>query len=162
MPGLKTPRPETNGDAAQDRDWAGGGHSVPSRIIPSSLSKRAARRLIQRALVLVGRDRRLRQHIRETRLVTTWTVEDWGLTWTVELDRGKVCYDRRSAGRPDCTFAWRTAEDFFRQIDRESFPDESFGAPELRRLAEPFCRCFCRMMQRVLSFPFDDEGDRLA
>src|SRR5438128_9637996 len=55
----------------------------PNRYL--QLSKRAARRLIQRALVLTGRDRHVREHIREARLTMLWVLEDWGFAWTVHL-----------------------------------------------------------------------------
>ena len=76
-------------------------------------SKRAARRILQRAFVLTGRDRPLRQHIREAHLTTLWIVEDWDLVWTVTIDRGKVEFERRPAKHPDLTLSWPTAREFF-------------------------------------------------
>jgi len=76
-------------------------------------SKRAARRIIQRAFVLTGRDRRLRQHIREARLTTLWILEDWDLVWTVMIDRGKIEFERRPAKHPDMTLSWPTAGELF-------------------------------------------------
>lgn len=84
--------------------------STESSLPPS---KRAARRVIQRAFVLAGRDRQLRQHLREVRLTTLWILEDWDLVWTVIIDRGKMEFERRPAKHPDLTLTWRTAHEFF-------------------------------------------------
>jgi hypothetical protein len=84
--------------------------STESSLPPS---KRAARRILQRAFVLTGRDRPLRQHIREARFTTLWTLEDWDLAWTVIVDRGKIEFERRPAKHPDLTFSWPTADEFF-------------------------------------------------
>ena len=64
------------------------------------LSRRAARRLIQRATVLAGRDRNVRQHIREARVTMHWVLEDWGFGGTVILDRGRINFDRRPVRHP--------------------------------------------------------------
>ena len=84
--------------------------STESSLPPS---KRAARRIIQRAFVLAGRDRPLRQHIREARFTTLWVLEDWDLAWTVIVDRGKLEFERRLAKHPDLTLSWPAADDFF-------------------------------------------------
>jgi len=76
-------------------------------------SKRAARRILQRAFVLTGRDRPLRQHIREARFTILWVLEDWDLVWTVIIDRGKIEFARRPAKHPELTLSWRTASEFF-------------------------------------------------
>ena len=76
-------------------------------------SKRAARRILQRAFVLTGRDKQLRQHIREARLTTLWILEDWDLVWTVIIDRGKIEFERRPAKHPHLTLSWKTANEFF-------------------------------------------------
>ena len=55
-----------------------------------SISKRAARRVIQRAIVLTGRDRSVRQNIREVRIATLWVLENWNHERTVNLERGMV------------------------------------------------------------------------
>jgi hypothetical protein len=80
-------------------------------ILPPS--KRAARRILQRAFVLTGRDRPLRQHIRESRFTTLWVLEDWDLAWTVIVDRGKIEFERRPAKHPDLTLSWPAADEFF-------------------------------------------------
>ncbi len=134
---------------------------------PSSLplSKRAARRLIQRAFVLVGRDRHIRQNLREARLNTLWVIEDWRLSWTLELDRGKFQFERRPAKRPDLTLNWPTAEAFFRQIASGSLAGETCeiaGDLASRRIIEPVCRAFCRTLGDVMRNPFDDAGTRLT
>lgn len=128
-------------------------------------SKRAARRMIQRAWVLVGRDRNARQHVREARIVTLWVLEDWRFAWTVELDRGKIRYERRPARHPDLTLSWRTAEDFFRQIEGSTPAEIGFqmeGPVELQRLSAPLRHAFCNALQKVLRYPFDEQGNRLA
>jgi len=85
-------------------------------------SKRAARRIIQRAFVLTGRDRQLRQHIREIRLTTLWILEDWDLVWTVNIDRGRIEFERRPAKHPDLTLSWQTAEEFFSRAGQSFRP----------------------------------------
>jgi len=76
-------------------------------------SKRAARRILQRAFVLTGRDKPLRQHIREARFTILWILEDWDLVWTIIIDRGRIEFARRPAKHPDLTLSWRTASEFF-------------------------------------------------
>ncbi len=134
---------------------------------PSSLplSKRAALRLIQRAFVLVGRDRHIRQNLREARLTTLWVIEDWRLSWTLELDRGKFQFERRPAKRPDVMLTWATAEAFFRQIASGSPGGETCeitGDLAGRRIIEPVCRAFSRTLGDVMRNPFDDAGVRLS
>jgi len=141
--------------------------SFPAEEVPASqaLSKRAARRLIQRAFVLVGRDRNVRQHLREASVVTLWTLEDWKLAWTVELERGKVHFERRPAKHPDLTLTWRTAEEFFNQIENGVPPDDGLGIAgnlHLRRFSQPVYQAFCKALRKVLRYPFDDEGNRLT
>lgn len=129
------------------------------------LSKRAARRLIQRAFVLVGRDRQVRQHFREARLTTRWVLEDWGFEWTVILDRGQVQFDRRAARRPDVTLAWPEAAGFFQWIGGGAEAAEGStveGKPEFCRTAEVVRRAFRAKLGEVVRFPFDDDGVRLA
>ena len=138
---------------------------------PASLSKRAARRLIQRAWVLTGRDRRLRQHIRELNLTTLWVIEDWGLAWTVFLERGRIEFDRRPAKKPHTTFAWQGAREFFACIE-DSVPLEKAlaetesagleGSVPVERALEPVCRVFATMLREVLRNPFDENGDPLV
>jgi hypothetical protein len=142
-------------------------HDGESEILPASLplSKRAARRLIQRTFVLVGRDRHIRQHVREASLRTLWVIEDWKFAWSIELDRGKVRFERRPPKRPDLTLTWPTAEQFFREIERGSTAEERCeitGKLEWRKFLEPVCRAFSRIMAGVMKYPFDDEGTRLA
>ncbi len=129
------------------------------------LSKRAARRLIQRAFVLVGRDGNVRQHLRQASAVTLWVLEDWKLAWTVELNRGRIQFERRPARHPDLTLTWRTAEEFFHQIEAGVFPEDGFeiaGNLESRRFSQPVYQAFCKVLLKVLRYPFDDAGNRLA
>ena len=129
-----------------------------------SISKRAARRLIQQAFVLTGRDRTVRQHIREARVATLWMFEDWNFEWTVMIDRGKLRFDRRPARAPDMTLTWPTAADFFATIEEGRSPDGSLameGNLEFRSYVEPVYRSFCRSLQHVIQYPVDDAGDPL-
>src|SRR5574340_1551292 len=87
--------------------------NVPDR---PPISKRAARRLIQQAFVLTGRDRSVRQHIREARLETLWVLEDWNFEWTIVLDRGRLRFKRRASRTPDMTLSWPEAAKFFASI----------------------------------------------
>jgi len=130
----------------------------------SQLSKRAARRLIQRALVLTGRDRHVREHIREARLTMLWVLEDWGFAWTVHLDRGKIEFDRRPAKKPDVTLTWRTAPEFF-ETEKENWRAESFeysGPQELMRTLERLYHSFSVSLGGVLRNPVDENGDPLV
>src|SRR5580704_7076422 len=92
--------------------------TLPRQDPATSLSKRAARRIIQRAFVLMGRDKVLRHQIRESEITTLWAVEDWEMEWTVFLHRGRFEIERRPAKKPDVTLTWPTAEEFFGQVDR--------------------------------------------
>lgn len=156
-------RPADSSAGASDGAAASG--DPRSRSGGARLSKRAARRLIQRAFVLVGRDRHIRQNLREARLTTLWAIEDWKLTWTLELDRGKLHFERRPAKCPDLTLTWLTAEGFFRQVESSSLAGETLaigGGLENRRVIEPVCRTFCKILSEVMRNPFDDAGTRLA
>jgi hypothetical protein len=130
----------------------------------SQLSKRAARRLIQRALVLAGRERTLRQHIREAELVTLWVLEDWELEWTLTLDHGKLDFERRASKHPDATFAWSATADFFRQVERGNLePTVTYAGPAVpHRALEPLFHAFCAALRAVLQNPVDGNGDPLV
>jgi hypothetical protein len=146
-------------------------HSQPPESTPPSqgpvtaLSKRAARRIIQRAFVLMGRDKALRQQIRESALTTLWIVEDWELAWTVHLHHGRFGVERRPAKHPDVTLTWATAEEFFQQAERA---DGTTGqvqivpAPERRRFFQTLLRGFFTCLRRVLLNPIDDVGESLV
>jgi hypothetical protein len=128
------------------------------------ISKRAARRLLQRAFVLAGRDRTVRQHIREARVTTLWALEDWRFEWTVAFERGKVQFDRRAARAPDLTLTWPNAEEFFKSLWEGKNPDTDMllaGDLNLRRYLDPVYSAFCRELQEVLHDPFDEAGNRL-
>jgi hypothetical protein len=134
-------------------------------VQPSALSKRAARRLIQRALVLAGRDAHLHAAIRKAQVTMLWALEDWELEWSVVLRHGRVVYDRRPARQPDLTLAWPAALEFFAEA-QEGFREERH--PILRENAEwakvmvPLARTFFRQLRHVLQFPVDEAGTRLA
>lgn len=129
----------------------------------TSLSKRAARRIIQRTFVRMGKDKVLRRLIRESQLTTLWIVEDWELDWTVNLHRGKFELERRPARRPDVTLSWPTAEEFFRQADGVSNPDSQVQLlpGQHRRLFETLLRSFFTMLRQVLADPVDALGESL-
>lgn len=147
-------------ESPPDAEITPAGEALP----PPEISKRAARRVLQRAFVLVGRDRTVRQHIREARVITLWALEDWGFEWTVTIDRGKVQFDRRPARAPDLTFTWPNAEGFFKSLWEGKSPDASLhlaGDLSLRRFGDPVYTAFCRLAEQVLHAPFDEAGNRL-
>ncbi len=128
------------------------------------LSKRAVRRLIQRAFVLVGRERAIRQQLRDVNLTTLWTLNDWGLEWTATVERGKLQFHRGKAARPQVTYTWRSAEEFLRQIRTGAPVPEALtasGCPEVRKLFQPVFEAFCRRLSGVLQNPIDDDGESL-
>src|SRR5271165_921091 len=138
--------------------------TLPLQDPATSLSKRAARRIIQRTFVVMGKDKVLRQQIRESRITTLWIVEDWELEWTVFLDRGKFEFERRPAKHPDVTLSWPTAEDFFRQVDRSGEADVQVQIlPEQgrRRFLETLLRGFFACLRHVLANPVDALGESL-
>jgi hypothetical protein len=138
--------------------------ALPLQDPATSLSKRAARRIIQRTFVLMGKDKVLRQQIRESRITTLWIVEDWELEWTVFLHRGKFEFERRPAKHPDVTLSWPTAEDFFRQVDRSGEADvqvQILPEQERRRFLETLLRGFFACLRHVLANPIDALGESL-
>jgi len=145
-----------NGGSAQE--------ALPRQDPATALSKRAARRIIQRAFVLMGRDKFLRQQIRESQMTTLWIVEDWEMEWTVFLHRGKFEIERRPAKHPDVTLTWPTAEEFFQQADRcgeASVQVQILPAQEHRRFFETLLRGFFARLRHVLINPVDDLGESL-
>jgi hypothetical protein len=137
---------------------------LPAQDPATSLSKRAARRIIQRTFVLMGRDKVLKQQIRESEITTHWIIEDWELEWTVFLHRGRFELERRPAKRPDVTLSWPTAEEFFRQVDRSGNTDVQVQmAPEQerRRFFETLLRGFFATLRHVLANPVDGAGESL-
>jgi hypothetical protein len=132
---------------------------------PASLSRRAARRLFQRAFVLAGRDRNVRQHIREAHCVLLWVIEDWDFVWTIYLDKGKIEFDRRPTKRPDLTLTWPTAEKFFKQAEKGTRKDDApshVGDGAVWKFAQPVYSAFCAALRSVLLDPVDENGVRLA
>ena len=128
------------------------------------LSKRATRRLIQRAFVLMGRDKHVRQHIREADIISSWTLEDWDFAWTVILTRGKIEFERRPAKNPDLTLRWKTVEEFLNQVDTGVIPEDGVefdGREDLRRFREDFLRWFLHSLRHVMQNPVDDVGESL-
>jgi hypothetical protein len=130
----------------------------------TSLSKRAARRIIQRAFVLMSRDKVLRQHIRDAETVTLWIVEDMQMEWTVLFHRGRFEVERRPAKHPDVTLTWATAEEFFQQVDRSAETPVQVQidpVPERRRHWDILLRGFFSYLRQVLANPVDDVGESL-
>jgi hypothetical protein len=130
----------------------------------SSLSKRATRRIIQRTFVLMGKDKVLRQLIRESRLTTVWAIEDWDFEWSVYINRGKFEFERRQSKHPDVTLTWPTAELFFAQVDH--FRDASLSAqitpPQTKsHLLASLLRGFFTTLRQVLENPVDAVGQSL-
>jgi hypothetical protein len=134
------------------------------KITPSQLSKRAARRIIQRAFVLAGRDRHVRQHIREAEVTSLWIIEDWHLAWTLLLHRGRAEFDRHLTRKPDLTLSWRSAEDFFQECEAEHGQSKSqvVGNLALRRFIEPLRQAFRMSLGGLLRNPVDGSGDPLV
>lgn len=129
-----------------------------------SISKRAARRLIQQAFVLTGRDRSVRQHIREAHVLTLWVLEDWNFEWTVIVDRGRIRFDRRPARAPDITLTWPDAAAFLAAIEEGRVPDDSrvlAGNRDLLVYVEPIYKSFCRWLGQVIQYPVDDADNPL-
>lgn len=132
---------------------------------PSSLSRRAARRLFQRAFVLAGRDRNIRQHLREAHCSILWVIEDWDFAWTIYLDKGRIEFDRRPTKRPDLTLTWPTAEEFFKQVQKGTRKDDApahAGDGAAWKFAQPLYSGFCAALREVLLDPVDENGVRLA
>jgi hypothetical protein len=142
----------------------GDGQNGKLGVASPALSKRAARRVIQRAFVLVGRDRAIRQRLREVDLDVRWTVEDWNLEWTVLLDRGRVEFHRGHVGKPQLSYVWRTGEGFLGHIESGVAPQDEFqfiGDVAHRRVMDPVFRAFAAALRSVLADPVDDDGVRL-
>lgn len=128
------------------------------------ISKRGARRLIQRAFVLVGREKAIRQHLREVELVSHWALEDWGLEWTVVLDHGAVEFHRGRVGRANVKYSWPSAASFFAQLRNGVAPTEDLALeshPAHARTLEPVFAAFQAALRKVLLDPVDDSGDPL-
>jgi hypothetical protein len=129
-----------------------------------ALSKRGARRVIQRAFVLVGRDRAIRQNLRKVELNIHWTIQDWELDWTVFIDRGRLEFHRGHVGKAQVHYVWQTGEDFLGQIATRVMPKDGFELvcdPAWRRVVEPVFNAFCAALHAVLRDPADDEGEPL-
>ena len=138
--------------------------TLPLQDPATSLSKRAARRIIQRTFVLMRKDKVLRQQIRESQITTLWIVEDWKLEWTVFLHRGNFEFERRPAKHPDVTLSWPTAGEFFRQVDRSGDANvqvQILPEQEHRRFFETLLRGFFACLRHVLANPIDALGETL-
>lgn len=132
---------------------------------PGGLSKRAARRLIQRAFVLAGRDRNVRQHTREVELASVWVIEDWGLEWTVLIRRGRLEFDRRLARQPDIRVSWEKAETLLSESQRSSAAPldcQYEGPAEACRVWRIVHNAFRAALSELLQNPVDEDGSRLV
>ncbi len=140
-------------------------HSADFESSPGGLSKRAAQRLIQRALVLAGRDRNVRQHIREADLTSVWSISDWGLEWAVAIRRGKLDFDRRLPHKPDIRVSWPTAESFFQDTHatREGSGSMQYEGPSgARRMWDIIHHAFRSALTDLLQNPVDQDGRSLV
>ena len=138
--------------------------TLPLQDPATSLSKRAARRIIQRTFVLMGKDKVLRQQIRESEITTVWIVEDWELEWTVLLHRGKFEVERRQSKHPDVTLSWPTAAEFFRQVDAlgdASIQVQIIPEQDQPRFFETLLRGFFATLRHVLENSVDAVGQNL-
>ncbi len=137
----------------------------PPRQDPAtSLSKRAARRIIQRTFVLMGRNKTVKQLIRESDLTMVWIIEDWELEWTVLLRHGKFEVERRQAKHPDATLYWPTAVEFFSQVDRHTSTNiqvQITPEPVQKRFFDTLLRDFFSTLRLVLENPVDAVGQNL-
>ncbi len=141
-------------------------HSPEFESSPGGLSKRAAQRLIQRAIVLAGRNRNVKQQIREADLTSVWSIEDWDLEWAVAIRRGKLDFDRRLPRQPDIQVRWPTAEGFFAEAGNKgpASPNQGQyeGPPQMRRMWDVLYHAFRVALGDVLQDPVDEEGTRLV
>lgn len=142
-----------------------GPESENTRDIHSSLSKRGARRVIQRAVVLMGRDKALRQKLRSVELTTRWLIEDWGSEWTVIVDEGHIAFHRGHVGKAQVNFFWKTGDDFLAHLEAMQAPTEGFELecePDMKRLVDTVFQAFLLTLRGVLADPVDDDGVRLV
>ena len=140
-------------------------HSPNFESCPGGLSKRAAQRLIQRALVLAGRSRNVRQHIREADLTSVWSIDDWGLEWAVAICHGKLDFDRRLPSQPDIRVSWPTAESFFQEADAAHRGVSSLqyeGPSGARRMWDILYQEFRATLADLLQNPVDQDGRSLV
>ena len=141
-------------------------HEAERGTLPPSpgISKRAALRLIQRALVLAARTRSVRQHIRQAELTSTWTIQDWGLEWAVSLRRGRLDFDRRLPRQPDIRVSWPTAAAFFDEGERpnaEVLKPQCGGPPTARAAWDVVYRAFRTELRDLIQHPVDADGRSL-
>lgn len=129
-----------------------------------TLSKRGARRVIQRALVLVGRNRAVRQNLRAVELNSLWMIEDLDLDWTVLIERGRPEFHRGRVGHPQVILRWRMGEDFFHHIESGAPREGSYvfeGEASWRRVIDTVFNAFAKALRTVLVDPVGDDGERL-
>ncbi len=130
-----------------------------------ALSKRGARRVIQRSFVLMGRNKALRQKLRSVVLTTRWAVEDWGLEWTVLVAKGQLEFHRGHVGKAQVQVTWKAGEDFVAQLESGAAPSEGMQIecePADRRNVDLLFQSFIETLRNVLADPIDDDGVRLV
>lgn len=139
-------------------------HAPEFESSPGGLSKRAAQRLIQRAIVLAGRSRHVKQQIREADLTSVWSIEDWNLEWAVTIRRGKLDFERRLPRQPDILVRWATAETFFAEAEnvKAAASERYEGPPQTRRLWDVLYQAFRAALGDLLQNPVDEDGTRLV
>lgn len=114
--------------------------------------------------MLVGRERAIRQHIREVELNTHWAIEDWGLEWTVVFDHGRLEFHRGHIGKPQVTYLWGAGDEFLAQVESGTAPRNALhmvADPIWRRVVDPVFKSFLTTFRTVLADPIDDDGVRL-
>jgi hypothetical protein len=77
------------------------------------------------------------------------------------FDRGRLEFDRRPTKRPDLTFTWQSAADFFAEIEtgvRVASGFQAEGDLALQRVCEPVYRSFSKALQTLLGQPVDQNG----
>lgn len=141
-------------------------HAPEFESSPGGLSKRAAQRLIQRAIVLAGRSRHVKQQIREADVTSVWSIEDWNLEWAVTIRRGKLDFDRHLPRQPNIRVRWPTAEGFFAEAEnaKAAAPSEAQydGPPQARRMWDALYQAFRIALGDVLQNPVDEDGTCLV
>ena len=77
------------------------------------------------------------------------------------FERGRIEFDRRPTKRPDLTFTWQSAADFFAEIEtgvRAAQRSQAEGDLALQRVCEPVYRSFSKTLQTLLGQPVDENG----
>ena len=139
--------------------------ALPLQDPATSLSKRAARRIIQRTFVLMGKDKvsaAANPRIAKSPRFGSWKTGRWsGRCFSTA---GSLKLERRPAKHPDVTLSWPTAEEFFHQVDRSGDANvqvQILPEQEHRRFFETLLRGFFSCLRHVLANPVDAVGESL-